>query len=64
MIVLPVSPVDQLTVPTQPMADKLIGVPIVTGFALACRLSTGWGSTVTVPTAKAVEPVEVVQVAV
>jgi hypothetical protein len=46
------------------MAERLTGVFTVTNVLLACRLKIGWGSTVTVPTANVVEPVEVVHVAV
>ena len=64
LMVLPLWLVDQVSVPTQPMAERLTGLPTVTSVELARRLNTGWGITVAVPTAEVVEPVEVVQVAV
>ncbi|GAB3985318.1 hypothetical protein GCM10028807_00300 [Spirosoma daeguense] len=45
---LPAWPVFHPTLPLHPLADTLTGVPIVTNVALADRLSTGSGLTVTV----------------
>ena len=47
-------PVDQMTVPTQPTAEILTGLPRVTKVLLACKARTGRGVTVTVPMAVAV----------
>lgn len=59
----PVLPLLQVTVPTQTVAVNVTLLPAVTSVELAERLSTGWGKTVTVPTADDVE-VAVVHVAV
>jgi hypothetical protein len=56
LMVLPLWLVDQISVPTQPMAERLTGVPTVTSVELACRLRTGCGTTVSVPTAVAEHP--------
>ena len=62
-MLVPVEPLLQDTVPAQPAAVSVTFEPTVTSVELALRLSTGWGSTVTVPTANVLE-VAVVQVAV
>ena len=41
LILAPFWPVDHVTLPTQPIADRLTGVPTVTFVELAARLSTG-----------------------
>ena len=63
-MVLPFWPVDHVSVPTQPIAERLTGVPTVTLVDEACKLSTGCGITVAVPTTEVADPVCVVQVAV
>lgn len=59
-----VAPVDQLRLPTQPIVDRVTGVPAVTSVLLACRLTTGGDVTVTVPVADTKLPAVVVQMAV
>jgi hypothetical protein len=58
----PVLPLLQLTVPAQPAAVRVTLLPTVTSVELALRLSTGCGSTVTVPVAVAEQPAELVPV--
>lgn len=56
---LPVAPLLQVTVPTQPLAVRFTFVPAVTSVALAVRLSTGGGSTVTVAVVVPTQPLTV-----
>ncbi|GAB3982348.1 hypothetical protein GCM10028806_53830 [Spirosoma terrae] len=48
VMTLPVWPLLHATLPEQPLADRLTGVPTVTLVALAARLRVGNGFTVTV----------------
>ena len=52
----PVTPVDQLSVPTQPKAVRITGVFTVTRLLLVTRLRLGCGTTVIVAVAEVVTP--------